>query len=149
MFCDQLIVAGSRVSGFQICDEDDEDKIDPITAFRMFNAHIRGLGLKPIAWDLGTIQPLYELIRPLIVKASLLVGGIFGIYIILLAFRVYYERRNQILLEHIRYDLDQLNKHQGIPSSQERKSFFHKAIIDKIFPTHAQRKHLIAKPKRP
>ncbi len=99
--------------------------------------------------DLGTIQPLYELIRPLIVKASLLVGGIFGIYIILLAFRVYYERRNQILLEHIRYDFDQLNKHQGIPSSQERKSFFHKAIIDKIFPTHAQRKHPLAKPKRP
>ena len=97
--------------------------------------------------DVGSLQPLVDTIRPLIIKASLLVGGIFGIYIILLAFRVYYERRNQILLEHIRYDLDQLNKHQGIPSSQERKSFFHKAIIDKIFPTHAQRKHPIAKPK--
>lgn len=98
--------------------------------------------------QLGTLQPLVEVIRPLIVKASLLVGGIFGLYIILIALRVHYERKNMKLLQHIRYDFDQLNKHHGIPSSQEQKSVFHRVIIDKLFPSHAQQKHPAAKIKQ-
>ena len=91
--------------------------------------------------DVGSLQPLVDVIRPLIVKASLLVGGLFGIYAILLAFRVYYERKNQILLEKICYDLDHLNQHFGIPSSQERVGFWHSLLFDKLLPSHLLRHH--------
>ncbi len=93
----------------------------------------------PLQIDAGALQPLVDVIRPLLVKASLLVGGIFGIYLILILVRIHYERRNMKLLQHIRYDLDQQNHHYGIPSSQEKKSFWHRLIIDKVSPAHIQR----------
>ena len=91
--------------------------------------------------DVGSLQPLVDVIRPLIIKASLLVGGLFGIYTILLAFRVYYERKNQILLEKICYDLDHLNQHFGVSSSRERVGFWHKWLLDKLLPGHLLRHH--------
>ncbi len=102
----------------------------------------------PLEIEAGALQPLVEVIRPLLVKASLLVGGIFGIYIILILVRIHYERRNMKLLQHIRYNLDQQNYHYGIPSSREKKSLWHRLIIDKLFPAHA-RKHntLFPRPK--
>lgn len=98
--------------------------------------------------DAGALQPLVEVIRPLLVKASLLVGGIFGIYIILILVRIHYERRNMKLLQQIRYDLDQQNYHYGIPSSQEKKGFWHRLIIDGLIPAHGQ-KHNTAFPSKP
>lgn len=94
------------------------------------------------------LQPLAELLGPVIVKLSLLVGGIFGLYIILILLRVYYERKNMKLLQHIRYNLDQQNQHYGIPSSREKIGFLHKYVVDNIFPGHRQRHYLPFNGKR-
>jgi len=88
----------------------------------------------------SALAPLAELLGPLLVKLSVLVGGIFGLYVILIFLRVYYERKNMKLLQHIRYNLDQQNRHYGIPSSEEKKGFLHRHLIDKIVPGHI-RKH--------
>lgn len=82
---------------------------------------------------------LFELINPVIVKLSVLVGGIFGLYVILIILRVYYERQNMKLLQHIRYNLDQQNHYYGIPSSREKRGFMHTQVLDKIFPFHVKR----------
>ncbi len=86
--------------------------------------------------------PLAQLLSPLLVKLSVLVGGIFGLYIILILLRVYYERKNMKLLQHIRYNLDQQNHYYKIPSSREKIGFFHKYIVDKIFPSHLKKHYL-------
>lgn len=95
----------------------------------------------------GALQPLVDVVRPLLIKASLLVGGIFGIYIILILVRIHYERRNMKLLQHIRYDLDQQNYHYGIPSSLEKKGFWHRLLVDGLVPSHKQ-KHNTPLPKK-
>ena len=77
---------------------------------------------------LGDLQPLVELVQPLVVKASILVGGIFGVYLILIIVRVYYERKKVKLLYDIRYDLDQMNISQGVTSSRQKKGIFRKMI---------------------
>jgi len=74
------------------------------------------------------LQPLVDLIQPLFLKASLLVGGIFGIYLLLLIARVHYERKKVKLLQDIRYDLDQLNSFHGIKTSKQKKGFFGKIV---------------------
>ncbi|MEW5896237.1 MAG: hypothetical protein AB1668_00965 [Nanoarchaeota archaeon] len=70
------------------------------------------------------LQPLIETIQPLIMKISVLVGGIFGLYLILSLLRVYYEAKKVKLLQAIRYDLDQLNEHYNLPHSKTRAGFF-------------------------
>ena len=77
---------------------------------------------------LGDLQPLVDLIQPLILKASILVGGIFGLYLILITIRIYYERKKVKLLYDIRYDLDQMNISQGVTSSRQKKSIFRKIM---------------------
>jgi hypothetical protein len=77
------------------------------------------------------IQPLVELVQPVFAKASILVGGIFGIYLLLLIARVHYERKKVKILQDIRYDLDKLNMSKGIKSSRQKKGFFGK-IIEKL-----------------
>ena len=73
---------------------------------------------------------LYEVVRPFLLKLSFLVGGIFGLYLILILVRVYYERRKVKLLQAIRYDLDRLNMHHGVSYSRERKGFFMKMFSE-------------------
>ena len=75
------------------------------------------------------IQPFIDTIRPIFVKASLLVGGVFGIYLILLIVRVYYERQNLKLLKDIRYDLDKLNIYHGISYSRGKKTLLKKLFL--------------------
>lgn len=84
-------------------------------------------------------QPLAELLGPLLLQLSLLVGGIFGLYIILILLRVYYERKKLKLLQHIRYNLDQQNHYYGISSSREKIGFLHKYVVDKLFPRHLEK----------
>ena len=74
------------------------------------------------------LQGLSETIAPFVKQLSLLVGGIFGLYLILLVVRIYYERRLLRLLQDIRYDLDQLNRHYRLPYSHIRKSFLGKIL---------------------
>ena len=72
--------------------------------------------------------PVLEVIRPLFIRLSVLFGGIFGLYVILVAFRVYYERKSLKTLEAIRYDLDSLNESLGIDSSRHRKHILHHIV---------------------
>jgi hypothetical protein len=67
------------------------------------------------------IQPLVDLIQPIFVKASLVVGGIFGIYLLLLISRVYYEKKKVKLLKDIRFNLDQLNIYHGIKNHKQQR----------------------------
>lgn len=69
-------------------------------------------------------QPLQESFQPLIDLAKYIVGGLFGLYFLLLLTRIYYERKKVNLLKDIRFDLDHLNKHFEVPHSAHRKSFF-------------------------
>src|SRR3989338_2645265 len=87
----------------------------------------------------SALAPLAELLGPLLVKLSVLVGGIFGLYVILIILRIYYERKNMKLLQHIRYDLDQQNRHYGIPSSRDKIGFLHKFVVDKAFSSHLKK----------
>lgn len=72
----------------------------------------------------AVLEPLITTIQPYLVKLSLLVGGIFGLYLIIIILRVYYDRKTLRLLKDIRYDLDNLNKHFGAMSSDEKKGVF-------------------------
>ncbi len=74
------------------------------------------------------LQPLIDTIQPILLKISLLVGGIFGIYVLLIFVRIYYERKKVKLLEDIRYDLDKLNIHYNIPYSKHKRGFLKKLI---------------------
>jgi len=74
--------------------------------------------------DLVLLQPLADLIQPLILKLSLLVGGLFGLYLIFIIIKTYYERKRTLILQDILYDLDQLNIHYGIPHSDTKPRFF-------------------------
>ena len=84
----------------------------------------------------SALQLVIDLIRPFFLKLSVIVGGIFGLYVILIALRVYYERKNTILLQRILYDLDHHNQHYGIPSSRQKVGFFHRFFLDGIFSGH-------------
>ncbi len=70
------------------------------------------------------LQLVTETLRPLFLKLSFAVGGLFGVYVILLAMRVMYERRQLKLLAAIRYDLDQLNQHFGVTYSKLRPTLW-------------------------
>ncbi len=72
--------------------------------------------------NMSALQPVVDTIQPFFKKLSVLVGGIFGLYFILIIIRVYYERKNVKLLEDIRYDLDHLNAHYDLANSSKRKS---------------------------
>tara|TARA_Y100000310_G_C20098467_1_gene541587 strand:- start:30 stop:497 length:468 start_codon:yes stop_codon:yes gene_type:complete len=70
------------------------------------------------------LKPVFDTIQPFLRKLSFLVGGIFGLYLILILARVHYERKKVKLLEAIRYDLDRWNMHHGVTSSRQRKGIF-------------------------
>ena len=78
---------------------------------------------------LDALQPIVDLVQPALLKLSVLVGGIFGLYLLLLFFRVHYERKKVRILQDIRYDLDKLNIHFDISTSIQRKTRF-KRIVD-------------------
>jgi hypothetical protein len=77
------------------------------------------------------LQPLIDLVQPVFLKASILVGGIFGLYLILILVRIHYERKKVKILQDIRYDLDKLNMSRGVKSSRQRKGLFGR-IFEKL-----------------
>ncbi len=87
----------------------------------------------------GPLQPLADLLRPLFVRLSVIVGGIFGLYVILIAVRVYYERKKLNILKDIRYDMDQLNISRGVPASKQKAGKLHRLLIDRLFPFHVKK----------
>jgi hypothetical protein len=77
------------------------------------------------------LQPIIDLVQPVFLKVSFLVGGIFGLYIILILVRIHYERKKVKILQDIRYDLDKLNMNSGVKSSRQRKGLIGR-LIEKI-----------------
>ena len=76
------------------------------------------------AIDVGPeLQPLVDVVQPFFLKLSVVVGGLFGIYFILIVARVWYERKKVKLLQDIRYNLDSYNRSQGISYSGQKKGF--------------------------
>ena len=71
--------------------------------------------------DDDLFKPLADLIRPIFTKINVIVGGLFGLYIILIIIRAYYERKKLKVLQDIRFDIDQLNRHYHLPTSRSRK----------------------------
>ncbi len=69
-------------------------------------------------------QPLQESVQPLVDIAKYILGGLFGLYFILLLTRIHYERKKVNLLKDIRFDLDNISKHFGVAHSAHRKNFF-------------------------
>jgi len=66
------------------------------------------------------VEGLANIFLPIIENVKVIVGGIFGLYVVLLGVRIYYERQKVSLLKDIRYDLDYLNKHYGLNYSGAR-----------------------------
>ena len=75
---------------------------------------------------LPEFETLVQLIQPLVIKLSFLVGGVFGLYFILIIVRIYFEHKKVKLLKHIRFDLDQLNIHYNLPYSKKQKGWLRK-----------------------
>ena len=69
-------------------------------------------------------QPLLDSIQSLTTKVSILAGGLFGLYVILILIRTYYERKKVRLLEDIRKDVDLLTKHFGVKHAHEKGGIF-------------------------
>ena len=77
------------------------------------------------------LQPAIELVQPILMKLSVLVGGIFGLYLILIFVRIHYERKKVKLLQDIKYNLDQSNKKHNVPYSKIRKRWW-KKLLEKL-----------------
>jgi len=59
------------------------------------------------------LQPLVDIISPFFGFLSWMVGGVFGIYMILLVVRIYYEHRKLKILKEIRNHLIPPKKKNG------------------------------------
>lgn len=92
----------------------------------------------------SALQPLVETIRPFILQLSVILGGIFGVYLILILVRIYYERKNLKVLQAIRYDFDHLNEHYHIPNSRERLGWFQR-VWQRLFRREAPSEKKAAK----
>ena len=74
------------------------------------------------------LQSVLDTVNPFLRQLSFFIGGIFGLYLILMIARVYYERKSVKILKDIRYDLDRLNMHYGLSCSHNNKGFFRRII---------------------
>ncbi|MEK6863083.1 MAG: hypothetical protein AABW53_00075 [Nanoarchaeota archaeon] len=83
--------------------------------------------------DILLPQQLLEMIQSLFTKLSLLAGGLFGLYIILMVVRIHYERKKMRLLQDIRNDVDKLTIHFGIKHAHPVKNIF-KRILNFFVP---------------
>lgn len=72
----------------------------------------------------STVQALEPILGPLnqfIGIIQYLVGGIFGLYLILVVLRWYESRRLVRLMKDVRIELEKLNKHFGVKPGKESK----------------------------
>jgi hypothetical protein len=74
----------------------------------------------------GIIETIASITQPIVAKTSLILGGIFGLYLILTAIRIIFEYRRIKLLKEIKYDLKQLNGHFKINTYKNRPRLSHK-----------------------
>ncbi len=88
------------------------------------------------------LQPLLTAIQPFLSKLSLLLGGVFGVYVLYILVKMYYERKKVALLKDIRYNSEQLNTHFGVAHSGEKKGIFRKLF------THFKKKEKVDEKKK-
>lgn len=74
--------------------------------------------------DVSALQPLADIIGPVVQEVQVLVGGIFGIYLILVLVRIYFEHRKLRVMYQIRDHLHCLNVHFGSDEVCERRGFW-------------------------
>tara|TARA_Y100000310_G_C19944289_1_gene473955 strand:- start:7 stop:309 length:303 start_codon:yes stop_codon:yes gene_type:complete len=67
--------------------------------------------------------PLAEIIQPLFKQLTILFGGIAGLYLVLIIARVFYERKKVRLLEDIKFNSDELNRHFKVKDSTHRQTW--------------------------
>ncbi|MBI2662603.1 hypothetical protein HYX11_04045 [Candidatus Woesearchaeota archaeon] len=84
-------------------------------------------------------QPLVDKIQPILTNLSLFFGGIFGLYLIMTLSRIYYDRKNYLLLKDIHFNLEQLNKHYGLRYSESNRSLIEKILINIKHKFHLQK----------
>ncbi len=84
--------------------------------------------LPAVMGESETLRDVAEVIQPIMQTLSVLVGGLFGLYVILIIIRIYYERKHVRLLEDIRFNLDQINRKFRLPSSHSRKAWWERAV---------------------
>jgi len=85
------------------------------------------------------VQLLIDKIPSLITNLSIIFGGIFGLYLIMTLSRMYYDRKNYLLLKDIRFNLEQLNKHYGLRYSEGNRSLIEKILINIKHKFHLQK----------
>ncbi len=75
------------------------------------------------------LQPLSDVLKPVITVIGTLLGGLLGVYILMLLVRWWYERKQLKVMEGIRFDLDYLNQHFNLPYSQKKPhKLYHKVL---------------------
>ena len=89
------------------------------------------------------VDLLSHTLQPLIGKLSLMVGGIFGLYLIFIISRLYYEHKKVQILRDIRFDLDNLNVHYDVRSSKEKKGLLRRIYrsIEGLFHQKSLKRH--------
>lgn len=85
----------------------------------------------PVVSQDDPLYPFLQTVTPIIRKVSLVMGGIFGLYMVLILVRIYYERKHVRLLQDIRYDLDQINRKFHLPTSHSQRTGWER-IMDAI-----------------
>ena len=75
-----------------------------------------------------TFQAATTVVTPFINKLNVLVGGIFGLYLILVLMRIHYERKKVKALNDVRYNLDKLNQHYGLQYAGGRMTWGKRGI---------------------
>ena len=88
--------------------------------------------------ETGQLQPIVDILTPLLTKISIFVGGIFGLYLLFVLIKIHYERKRTKILEDIRFNTDQLNIHFNLPYSKHRLSFLKR--VSKTIKTKIDRK---------
>lgn len=87
--------------------------------------------------DWSVLGPIGSVLQPVFFKLSVLVGGIFGLMVILAIIRIYYERKQIKLLEKIHHDVSRLNVHLGV-APEKRHSVF--TLVSKLWEGKKKRK---------
>ena len=98
----------------------------------LLNSTVLNTIQSPEAIDVLGLDTLIQTVQPIIVKLSVLLGGVFGLYLILILVRVYFEHKKVKILKQIRFDLDQQNIHNNLLYSKKQKGPI-KKLWSKIF----------------
>ncbi len=73
------------------------------------------------------LEPFAELIAPIVSQLSVIIGGVFGLYLLLILIRIYYERKKVSLLKRIHDDMHYMRL-QTVGELPRKQSLLHRAL---------------------